>query len=147
VGHIHNRPRCPQPAPSWSRLVGSGGDSVGMAAKDAVGRYGERVAVDFLVRQGMRLIARNWRCSVGEIDAILRDGDTIVFAEVKTRRSERYGSPADAVGWVKQARLRHLAAIWLARADINATEVRFDLISVLPQSAGAAGVEHLKGAF
>src|SRR5262249_38672669 len=51
----------------------------GMAAKDAVGRYGERVAVDYLTAQGMLLLDRNWRCSAGEIDAILRDGDTLVF--------------------------------------------------------------------
>ena len=120
---------------------------MGMATKDAVGRYGERVAVDYLIAQGMRLIERNWRCSAGEVDAILREGDTIVFAEVKTRRSDRFGTPADAVGWVKQTRLRRLAAIWLAQSDLSATEVRFDLVSVLPQPAGAADVEHLRGAF
>ncbi|HEU0240100.1 MAG TPA: YraN family protein [Micromonosporaceae bacterium] len=118
-----------------------------MAAKDAVGRYGERVAVDYLVAQGMRLLERNWRCSAGEIDAILRDGDTIVFAEVKTRRSVRFGTPADAVGYLKQSRLRRLAAIWLAQSDEHPPDIRFDLVSVAPQPAGAAAVEHLRGAF
>jgi putative endonuclease len=118
-----------------------------MAAKDAVGRYGERVAVEYLTAQGMRLLDRNWRCSVGEIDAIFSDGIVIVFAEVKTRRSDRYGSPADAVGYVKQTRLRRLAAIWLAQSDVHPHEIRFDLVCVRPQPAGAADVEHLKGAF
>jgi putative endonuclease len=118
-----------------------------MAAKDAVGRYGERVAVDYLTAHGMRLLDRNWRCSAGEIDAILRDGDTLVFAEVKTRRSDKYGTPADAVGHVKQSRLRRLATIWLAQTDVHPTEIRFDLVCVFAQPAGAADVEHLRGAF
>ena len=75
-------------------------------AKDAVGRYGEQVAVDYLVAQGMHLLDRNWRCTAGEIDAILRDGDALVFVEVKTRRSNAFGTPAEAVGWAKRARLR-----------------------------------------
>lgn len=116
-------------------------------AKDAVGRYGEQVAVDYLLDQGMRLLDRNWRCSAGEIDAVLRDGDTLVFAEVKTRRTERFGTPAEAVGYVKQTRLRRLAAIWLAQSPVHPPEVRFDLVSVRPQRAGAADVEHLRGAF
>jgi putative endonuclease len=118
-----------------------------MAAKDAVGRYGEQVAVDFLVAQGMELVERNWRCSAGEIDAILRDGLTIVFAEVKTRRSERFGTPAAAVGYTKQSRLRRLAAIWLAQSDEHPPDMRFDVVSVQPREAGAADVEHVRGAF
>lgn len=116
-------------------------------AKDAVGRYGERVAVDYLVAQGMRLLDRNWRCASGEIDAILRDGDALVFVEVKTRRGTGYGTPAEAVGRAKRHRLRQLAAIWLARADLHPPEIRFDLVSVLPRRAGAADVEYLRGAF
>jgi putative endonuclease len=116
-------------------------------AKDAVGRYGEQVAVDYLVDQGMRLLDRNWRCSVGEIDAILRDGDTLVFAEVKTRRNDQFGVPADAIGHAKRARMRRLATIWLAQSRLRSPHVRFDLVSVRPQRAGAADVEHLRGAF
>jgi putative endonuclease len=116
-------------------------------AKDAVGRYGEQVAVDYLVAQGMQLLDRNWRCANGEIDAILREGDALVFVEVKTRRSNAFGTPAEAVGWAKQARLRRLAAIWLAQSTARAPEVRFDLVSVLPQRSGSAGVEHVRGAF
>jgi putative endonuclease len=116
-------------------------------AKDAVGAYGERVAVDFLVRQGMTLIERNWRCSAGEIDAVLLDGETIVFTEVKTRRGVSYGTPAEAVGHAKRSRLRRLAAILLAQSHRRTPEIRFDLVSVLPQRAGAADIEHVRGAF
>jgi len=116
-------------------------------AKDSVGAYGERVAVDYLVRQGMVLLARNWRCPAGEIDAVLRDGDVLVIAEVKTRRGDAFGTPAEALVPKKVARLRRLAALWLAQARVRPREVRFDVVSVLPQRRGAARVEHVRGAF
>lgn len=116
-------------------------------AKDAVGAYGERVAVAHLLNEGMVLLDRNWRCTAGEVDIILRDGDTLVFCEVKTRRSDRFGTPAEAVGTTKIRRLRRLAAEWLSISGIRPAGVRFDVVSVLPQPAGAAHVEHLRGAF
>ncbi|TMM32632.1 MAG: YraN family protein [Actinobacteria bacterium] len=116
-------------------------------AKDAVGAYGERVAVRYLIDQGMVLLDRNWRCRAGELDAVLRDGDTVVFAEVKTRRSGRFGPPAEAVVPAKVRRLRRLAALWLAQSRVRPREVRFDVVSVLPRSSGPATVEHLRGAF
>jgi putative endonuclease len=116
-------------------------------AKDAVGAYGERVAVRYLIDQGMVLLDRNWRCGSGELDAVLRDGDTVVFAEVKTRRGNAFGSPAEAVVPAKVRRLRHLATLWLAQSRTRAREVRFDVVSVLPRRAGPAAVEHLRGAF
>jgi putative endonuclease len=116
-------------------------------AKDAVGGYGERVAVAHLVEQGMVVLDRNWRCRTGEIDIILRDGPELVFCEVKTRRSDRFGSPAEAVTRSKVRRLRRLAAEWLAQAGLRAPTVRFDVVSVRPQPAGAAHVEHVRGAF
>ncbi len=114
-------------------------------AKDAVGAYGERVATDYLVRHGMALIARNWRCPAGEIDAVLRDGSTIVFVEVKTRRGTGFGVPSEAVGHAKQARLRRLAVMWLAESGEHPQEVRFDVVSVLAQRSGPALVDHVKG--
>jgi putative endonuclease len=117
-------------------------------AKDAVGAYGERVAVAHLVAEGMVLLDRNWRGTAGEIDAILRDADgTLVFCEVKTRRSTRFGTPVEAVVAAKTRRLRRLAAQWLAATGVRPAQVRFDVVSVLPQPAGAARVEHLRGAF
>jgi putative endonuclease len=116
-------------------------------AKDAVGAYGERVALAHLVEQGMVVLDRNWRCRSGEIDLILRDGADLVFCEVKTRRGDRFGSPVEAVTTQKVRRLRHLAAEWLAQAGLRGPTVRFDVVSVLPQPAGAARVEHLRGAF
>jgi putative endonuclease len=116
-------------------------------ATDAVGAYGERVACAHLVEQGMVVLDRNWRCRSGEIDLILRDGSDLVFCEVKTRRGDRFGTPAEAVDATKARRLRRLAAQWLAQAGLRPHTVRFDVVSVLPQPAGAARVEHLRGAF
>ncbi len=116
-------------------------------AKDAVGAYGERVAVRYLIDQGMVLLDRNWRCGDGEVDAILRDGDVVVFAEVKTRRGGAFGTPAQAVVPAKVRRLRRLAARWLAQSPIRPREVRFDVVSVCPRDAGRASVEHLRGVF
>src|SRR3954468_4654663 len=101
-------------------------------AKDAVGAYGERVALAHLVEQGMVVLDRNWRCRGGEIDLIVRDGTELVFVEVKTRRGGRFGTPAEAVGAAKVRRLRRLAAAWLAEAGLRAPTVRFDVVSVHP---------------
>jgi putative endonuclease len=116
-------------------------------AKDAVGAYGERVAIAHLVEQGMVVLDRNWRCRSGEIDIILRDGNDLVFCEVKTRRSLRFGAPAEAVVATKVRRLRQLAALWLAETGLRGKNIRFDVVSVLPQRTGPARVEHLRGAF
>ncbi len=95
----------------------------------------------------MRVVARNWRCRWGEIDVIAIDGQQVVFCEVKTRRSDRFGSPAGAVHRAKIRRLRALAVLWLAQNPQLRGEMRFDVISVRPQASGPAVVEHLRGAF
>lgn len=116
-------------------------------ARDAVAAYGERVATRHLTDDGMEILDRNWRCRDGEIDIVAKDADSLVFCEVKTRRTTEYGSPAEAVVPAKARRLRRLAAAWLAAHDTHAPEIRFDVIGVVPRSAGAAAVEHLRGAF
>ena len=116
-------------------------------AKDAVGAYGERVAVRFLIAQGMHILERNWRGARGEIDIIAADGDVIVFCEVKTRRTESFGTPSDALVPAKVRRLRRLAAQWLAARGLRPGPVRFDVVSIWPRSSGPADVDHLRGAF
>ena len=69
-----------------------------MKAKDLLGRHGEDLAVGYLETLGMLIVERNWRCSDGEIDVVALDGDVLVIAEVKTRRSLDYGHPFEAVG-------------------------------------------------
>ncbi|HEV7826191.1 MAG TPA: YraN family protein [Mycobacteriales bacterium] len=115
-----------------------------MAAKDAVGQYGERVAVRHLQAAGMVVLDRNWRCREGEIDVIARDGGTLVFCEVKTRRTTVYGTPAEAVVAAKAARLRRLALRWLTESGLDPADLRFDVVAVLARPRGAADVEHLR---
>lgn len=81
-----------------------------MGALQELGRYGEDVAVRHLHDQGLVILERNWRCRAGEIDIVARHGDVLVFCEVKTRRSDRFGSPVEAVTPRKLARMRVLAA-------------------------------------
>jgi len=116
-------------------------------AKDAVGAYGERVAARTLTDAGLRVLDRSWRCLTGELDIVALDGDEVVFCEVKTRRGEAFGAPVEAVGPAKVRRLRALASLWLAEHPDTRGEVRFDVVSVWPQPAGPAAVEHLRGAF
>lgn len=123
-----------------------------MRAKDAVGRYGERVAADHLVSAGFAILDRNWRCNDGELDIVARDGEAIVFVEVKTRSSTAYGDPAEAISAAKAARIRKLAMLWLQEHRSLPTryrrELRFDVVSVLrSQAGGAASVRHLRAAF
>lgn len=113
----------------------------------AVGAYGERCAFRHLIGAGLRPITRNWRCPDGEIDIIAWDGEVLAFCEVKTRRSEDFGTPAEAVVPAKARRLRGLAARWLAETGTTADELRFDVVSVHLPDAGAARIDHLKGAF
>jgi putative endonuclease len=113
----------------------------------AVGAYGERLAVRHLVESGLVVLDRNWRSSTGEVDIVARDGDVLVFCEVKTRRGVVFGTPAEAVGPRKVARLRRLAAEWLAQAQVRPREVRFDVVSVISPPRGAPRLEHVRGAF
>jgi len=81
-------------------------------------------------RRGYRVIDRNWRCRAGELDLVIEGHDAIVFCEVKTRATDRFGSPAFAVGHAKQLRLRRLAALWLSQHR-RRTNVRFDVACVV----------------
>ncbi len=115
-----------------------------MAVKDRVGAYGEQVAVNHLRHKGYVVLDRNWRCELGEIDIVARDGDCLVVVEVKTRRSDRFGGPAEAVTAAKLARLRRLTARWIAVSGVHPPQVRIDVLAVRPQPSGAARVDHLR---
>ncbi|MFA7323468.1 MAG: YraN family protein [Candidatus Nanopelagicales bacterium] len=115
-----------------------------MRRNQALGKYGEDVAEQFLRRQGMVIIERNWRCEVGEIDIVAREGHALVICEVKTRSSHQLGTPAEAVTARKLRRLRHLAAKWLEAHHAHAPEVRIDVVSVVQPAWGAPEIEHLR---
>jgi len=113
----------------------------------ALGAYGERVAARHLQDQGLVVLDRNWRCSDGELDLVLRDGDDVVFCEVKTRRGDGFGTPAAAVDHRKVRKLRQLALRWLGESGIHPQAMRFDVVEVLPQPRGATRVAHIRAAF
>jgi putative endonuclease len=111
----------------------------------ALGAYGERVAARHLVDDGLVVLDRNWRCDAGEIDLVLRDGEVLVFCEVKTRTGTAYGHPLEAVDDVKVERLVRLGERWIEEHGVVAPQVRYDLVAVLRSPRGAAEVEHVRG--
>jgi putative endonuclease len=102
-------------------------------ARRALGGAGEARAAAWYEANGYEVLDRNWRCREGELDLVLRKSGLVVFCEVKTRSSLAFGSPQEAVTRTKRARIRRLAAQWLAsspRYD-RRTEIRFDVAAVL----------------
>jgi len=112
-----------------------------------LGRLGEEIAAEFLVRQGMVVLSRNWRCRQGELDLVVADGRRLVVCEVKTRSGTGFGHPAEAVTRRKMSRIRQLTRCWLAEHRVRWCEVRFDVLSVLCPPDGEPHVEHLQGVF
>jgi putative endonuclease len=112
-----------------------------------LGNHGERIAAVYLTEAGLRVLDRNWRCRDGELDIVAREGDALVFCEVKTRRATGYGHPVEAVTPQKQRRLRTLAQRWLAAHDEHAPELRFDVVGILVRPSRPALVTHLRAAF
>lgn len=110
-----------------------------------LGQWGEEVAARHLREQGMVVLDRNWRCGAGEIDLVLREGDVLVVCEVKTRTSDRYGSPLEAVGPAKAQRLRRLSARWLADHQARPRDVRIDLVGVVVATGHEPEVTHVRG--
>jgi len=115
--------------------------------RNEIGRAGEAVAARFLEAKGWRIVGRNVRCGrAGEIDIVATRAGVLAFVEVKTRTSNRFGTPGEAVTWRKQARIRAMARDYLRRFRPRADAIRFDVIEV--RSGGPRPfVTHLEGAF
>jgi putative endonuclease len=96
-----------------------------------LGDSGEDMAAAALKRQGYKILERNYRSPLGEIDLIAKHKGVLVFIEVKTRKSERFGSPAEAVHPAKQAKLRRLADYYLKQQRLGDVAVRFDVVGIL----------------
>jgi len=100
-------------------------------ARQARGAYGERRAATWYEQRGFQVLARNWRSGrTGELDLVLRRDRLVVFCEVKARRTEDFGV-AEAVTPQKQARIRRLAAAYLAHAELGSVMLRFDVACVV----------------
>ena len=114
-------------------------------ARQALGQYGEKLAERHLRAQGMVVLDRNWRCTEGEIDLVLRDGDVLVACEVKTRSSLECGTPHEAVDDTKLERLRRLVLLWAHAHEVAPPDVRVDLVAVLRPLRGPSTLEHVAG--
>ncbi|HEX9235486.1 MAG TPA: YraN family protein [Actinomycetota bacterium] len=117
-----------------------------VGSRSDLGRIGEDAAGDHYGRRGFELLARNWRCSLGELDLVLRRGRVLVFCEVKTRRGSSFGQPFEAVHCLKQRKVRALAQAFLAGRDPGC-DIRFDVASVTVDRAGRATVNVFEDAF
>ena len=96
-----------------------------------VGRRGEQLAAEWYAARGYCVVDRNWRCRDGEVDLVLTGPGLVVFAEVKTRSSYRFGSPLEAVSPTKAARMRRVAMAWLRAHPGHRGRVRLDVVGVV----------------
>ena len=111
-----------------------------------LGAWGEEEAVRFLRKKGAKILALNFKAPVGEIDIIARLKKQLLFVEVKTRSSQLYGSPAEAVGPRKQRQIIRTAQWYLQQENCKNLQPRFDVISILVH-AGEVEIEHIPNAF
>ncbi|HYO83613.1 MAG TPA: YraN family protein [Bryobacteraceae bacterium] len=115
--------------------------------RHALGRRGEDLAHRYLQSRGLKVIGRNFRTRNGsaEVDLIAAEGQTIVFVEVKTRSTSEFGTPEQAVDTQKQRRILRAAAEYLRRRDLQASDARFDIVSVV--CGNRPQLEHFRDAF
>lgn len=112
-----------------------------------LGDEGEGQAEAYLRRQGFRILGRNVRSALGELDLIADDGGVLVFVEVKRRRSGAYGGAIEAVDARKRAKLIQLAAHYLAQHRLHDHACRFDVVLIQDDAGTAAAVQHIANAF
>lgn len=117
------------------------------AGKEHVWRRGERAALDHYRARGFRLVARNWRSRIGELDLVVTRDGLVVFCEVKARASSTLGSPFEAVNERKQRKVRSLAEAFLGAAGLRDEACRFDVASVTIDGRGRAKVHVFEDAF
>lgn len=113
----------------------------------ALGQWGEDLAAEYLLQQGFKILVRNYRAPVGEIDIIASNRKHLLFVEVKTRRGTGFGLPQEAVGIRKQKQIIRTAQWYLNQEKIGKLQPRFDVVAILCQSDQTATIQHLTDAF
>jgi putative endonuclease len=114
--------------------------------KQVLGKEGEKIAGQYLKKKGYTVVARNYRCPVGEIDLIALDRRVIVFIEVKTRTGHGFGTPLEAVALRKQRKIAQSAKFFLHEKGLQQRDARFDVIGVSWQGSEPR-IEHIENAF
>ena len=112
-----------------------------------LGKSGEKIALNYLIDNKYKVIARSYRLFRGEVDIIAYDQKTLVFVEVKTRRSTDYGFPEESVNPSKQQQIRKIAQGFLAKNNLQNVECRFDVISLSFDEKEGYSIRHIKNAF
>ncbi|MCR4336690.1 MAG: YraN family protein [Candidatus Omnitrophica bacterium] len=112
-----------------------------------MGADGEGLAVEFLKRRGYRILERNFRTRLGEIDIIGEDQGVLCFIEVKTRNGTAYGRPVEAVSFFKQQKLSRMALIYLSRTQRMNQMCRFDIVGIDMKDSVSPAIELLQNAF
>jgi len=121
---------------------------MGISNTKSVGAEAERIALDYLLTQKLRLITRNFNCRVGEIDLVMQDGNCLVFVEVRYRKPNRFSSAATSVDRHKQRKLIKAAAFFLCRnTSLAESVVRFDVVALDGPSESNSTLQWLKDAF
>lgn len=116
-----------------------------MAQHIQLGRTGEETAAEYLCGQGLIVLDRNWRCEYGEVDIVAREGNTLVFVEVKTRRSVQAGHPLEAITPAKLERMQQVAFEWMRGHPVHrGRQVRIDAVSVVMPVRGGIQVRHIE---
>jgi putative endonuclease len=110
------------------------------------GKKGEDLAAAYLAQTGYWIVERNYRCIFGEIDIVAWEGETLVFVEVKSRRTEAFGAPQVAVGSVKQDKISRIALNYLSEKHLRHHPARFDVVAVKLLPAGTT-IELIRDAF
>lgn len=111
------------------------------------GKIGESLAVEYLKKNGYRILAKSYRYHRGEIDIVAQEGNTLVFIEVKTRKTIEFGYPEESVSPVKQAKLKKTACGYLEDNRLFGQPCRFDVISLVIGENGKSDLYHIKDAF
>lgn len=113
----------------------------------SLGKYGEEIAVAYLKSQKYAVIERNYRCKCGELDIIAREGKTLVFVEVKTRRNVSYGPPQLSVTLFKQRQISKASLVYISSTKNENVLARFDVIAICLREHEKPSIEHIKNAF
>jgi putative endonuclease len=122
------------------------GDARMLNRKQKFGEKGESIAARYLKKNGYKILEKNYRTKLGEIDIIAKDRDTIVFVEVKSRRTWRFGNPKWAVTPKKQRKISMVALYYLKTTDRRRAKARFDVVAVI-STGGKPQIEIIKNAF
>ena len=115
--------------------------------RKSIGAIGEEMASNFLKKQGYKIVEKNFRTKLGEIDIVALDRGTIAFVEVKTRNNTNFGFPQEAVGLKKQKKISQVASIYLNQKNLNAEKARFDVVAILLSPDQTEKIELIKDAF